>query len=155
MPSTSVPAAHAFSFNHGQTCCAGSRIFVQRKIYDEFAKKFAEVTKKLKVGDPFEQSTYQGPQVSQVQYDRIMNYVECGKEEGATVITGGKRHGKTGFFIEPVSTTLVPHRLLSFSFGCPQDYAAAGHPLPPISALEVFRNNLQFSRCASVMTGFG
>jgi len=94
-------AAQGIFFNHGQTCCAGSRIFVQRKIYDEFAKKFAEVTQKLKVGDPFETSTYQGPQVSQVQYDRIMNYVECGKQEGATVITGGKRHGKTGYFIEP------------------------------------------------------
>jgi acyl-CoA reductase-like NAD-dependent aldehyde dehydrogenase len=52
--------------------------------------------------DPFEPSTYQGPQVSQTQYDRIMNYVECGKQEGATVLTGGKRHGKTGYFIEPV-----------------------------------------------------
>jgi len=94
-------AAQGIFFNHGQTCCAGSRIFVQRKIYDEFAQKFAKVTQQLKVGDPFETATYQGPQVSQTQYDRIMNYVECGKQEGATVITGGKRHGKTGYFIEP------------------------------------------------------
>jgi aldehyde dehydrogenase (NAD+) len=53
--------------------------------------------------DPFDEKTYQGPQVSQVQYDRIMGYVACGKEEGAKVLTGGVRKGDKGFFIEPVS----------------------------------------------------
>ena len=57
----------------------------------------------LTPSDPFDANVYQGPQVSQTQYDRIMNYVECGKQEGATIITGGKRHGKAGYFIEPVS----------------------------------------------------
>jgi acyl-CoA reductase-like NAD-dependent aldehyde dehydrogenase len=56
---------------------------------------------KIQVGDPFNQNTFQGPQVSQTQYDRIMNYIECGKQEGAQVITGGARSGKNGFFIEP------------------------------------------------------
>ncbi|WVQ81639.1 hypothetical protein IAT38_003763 [Cryptococcus sp. DSM 104549] len=94
-------AAQGIFFNHGQTCCAGSRIYVEKPIYEKFVKAFKEVTSKLQVGDPFAAATYQGPQVSQTQYDRIMNYVECGKQEGATVITGGKRHGKTGYFIEP------------------------------------------------------
>jgi len=94
-------AAKGIFYNHGQTCCAGSRLFVQKSIYEKFAKAFKEATLKVKVGDPFSQDSYQGPQVSQTQYDRIMNYVQCGKEEGATVITGGKRHGKEGFFIEP------------------------------------------------------
>jgi aldehyde dehydrogenase (NAD+) len=100
-------AAQGIFFNHGQTCCAGSRIYVQRGIYDEFVKKFVQVTKKVQVGDPFAPDTFQGPQVSQTQYDRIMNYVECGKQEGANVITGGVRHGKTGFFIEPTVFTNV------------------------------------------------
>lgn len=78
-------------------------MYVQKGIYDKFAEAFAKAAQGLKVGDPFEESTYQGPQISQTQYDRIMNYVECGKQEGATVITGGKRHGKKGYFIEPVS----------------------------------------------------
>lgn len=52
--------------------------------------------------DPFDPSTYQGPQVSQTQYNRIMSYVESGKQEGAKVLTGGERHGKTGYYIEPV-----------------------------------------------------
>jgi aldehyde dehydrogenase (NAD+) len=94
-------AAQGIFFNHGQTCCAGSRLFVQRGIYDKFAEKFAHVAAQIKVGDPFDANTYQGPQVSQTQYDRIMNYVECGKQEGAKVLTGGNRHGKQGYFIEP------------------------------------------------------
>jgi aldehyde dehydrogenase (NAD+) len=104
-------AAQGIFFNHGQTCCAGSRLFVQKGVYDKFAEKFAEVAKKIKVGDPFDPSTYQGPQVSQVQYDRIMSYVEAGKKEGATLITGGKRHGDKGYFIEPVC----------FFFSCVKD----------------------------------
>ena len=58
-----------FSFNHGQTCCAGSRIFVQEGIYDEFLKRFTEKTRSLKVGDPFHPETFQGPQVSEVQFN--------------------------------------------------------------------------------------
>jgi aldehyde dehydrogenase (NAD+) len=94
-------AAQGIFFNHGQTCCAGSRLYVQRGIYDKFIEKFLAVSKKITVGDPFGADTFQGPQVSQTQYDRIMNYVECGKAEGAKVLTGGARHGKTGYFIEP------------------------------------------------------
>ena len=54
------------------------------------------------ISDPFEASTYQGPVISKTQYDRVMNYIECGKQDGASIITGGKRHGKEGYFIEPV-----------------------------------------------------
>jgi hypothetical protein len=58
-----------FSRNHGQTCCAGTRVFVQSGIYDEFLTKFTEKAKAIKVGDPFAEDTNQGPQVSQVQFD--------------------------------------------------------------------------------------
>ena len=57
------------SYNHGQCCCAGSRIFVQEGIYDEFLQRFTEHTKTLKVGDPFSPETFQGPQINQQQYD--------------------------------------------------------------------------------------
>ena len=57
------------SFNHGQCCCAGSRVFVQESVYDKFIQKFQEHVKKLKVGSPFEKDTFQGPQISQIQYD--------------------------------------------------------------------------------------
>jgi aldehyde dehydrogenase (NAD+) len=88
-------------FNHGQCCCAGSRIYVQESIYDKFVQRFKERTAKNVVGDPFDQNTFQGPQVSQLQFDRIMSYIEHGKQAGATVETGGKRKGDKGFFIEP------------------------------------------------------
>lgn len=62
-------------FNHGQCCCAGSRIYVQEDIYDKFVEKFKERAEKNVVGDPFDEKTFQGPQVSQLQYDRIMGFV--------------------------------------------------------------------------------
>ena len=88
-------------FNHGQCCCAGSRIYVQDTIYDKFIQRFKERAAANNVGDPFHKDTFQGPQVSQLQFDRIMGYIEDGKKAGATVETGGKRKGDKGFFIEP------------------------------------------------------
>lgn len=66
-----VMQAHilCFSWNHGQACCAGSRIFVQEGIYDKFMEKFVEKAKSIKIGDPFASNIDQGPQVSQIQYD--------------------------------------------------------------------------------------
>ncbi|KAF2833283.1 aldehyde dehydrogenase [Ophiobolus disseminans] len=88
-------------FNHGQCCCAGSRIYVEEPIYDEFIKRFRERAASNAVGDPFAHDTFQGPQVSQLQFDRIMGFIEEGKKEGATVETGGNRIGTKGYFIEP------------------------------------------------------
>lgn len=88
-------------FNHGQCCCAGSRIYVQDGIYDKFLALLTEKVKALKVGNPFDAATFQGPQTSQLQYDRIMAHVESGKQEGATVHLGGERHGTEGYFIQP------------------------------------------------------
>jgi len=88
-------------YNHGQCCCAGSRIYVQSGIYDKFVESFKKRAIANKVGDPFAAETFQGPQVSQLQYDRIMSYIEEGKKEGATIETGGERHGTKGYFIQP------------------------------------------------------
>ncbi|KAI6040401.1 aldehyde dehydrogenase [Pisolithus marmoratus] len=88
-------------FNQGQCCIAGSRIFVQEGIYDEFLKRFTEKSRSIKIGDPFAADTFQGPQVSKIQYDRIMEYIESGKKDGAKVHIGGERHGSEGYFIQP------------------------------------------------------
>ncbi|KAF8996848.1 ALDH-like protein [Hymenopellis radicata] len=72
---------------------------------DEFVKRFTELTKNIKVGDPFADGIDQGPQVSQQQYDRIMGYIRSGKEQGATVHHGGERHGNEGYFISPTIFT--------------------------------------------------
>ncbi|KAF5309414.1 hypothetical protein D9619_012378 [Psilocybe cf. subviscida] len=99
--------AHGIFWNHGQACCAGSRIFVQEGIYDKFMEKFVEKAKSIKIGDPFANNIDQGPQVSQIQYDRIMGYIDSGKQEGATVLVGGERHGDEGYFISPTIFTNV------------------------------------------------
>lgn len=88
-------------YNHGQCCCAGSRIYVQDGIYDKFVEAFKARAEKNVVGDPFAKDTFQGPQVSQLQFDRVMGYIEHGKKEGAKVEIGGGRHGKEGYFIQP------------------------------------------------------
>lgn len=88
-------------FNHGQCCCAGSRIYVQEGIYDKFITAFKKRAEENSVGDPFDEKTFQGPQVSQLQFDRIMGYIDEGKKDGATIETGGVRHGDKGYFIKP------------------------------------------------------
>ncbi|OKL59291.1 Aldehyde dehydrogenase [Talaromyces atroroseus] len=88
-------------FNHGQCCCAGSRVLVHEAIYEKFLEAFKARANKNKVGDPFAEGTFQGPQVSQLQFDRIMGYIEDGKKAGARVITGGERQGTTGYYIKP------------------------------------------------------
>jgi len=102
-------AAHGIFFNMGQACTAGSRIFVQEALYDEFLKQFTAVAQALgkATGDPFGVGTQHGPQVSQVQFDRVMGYIESGKAEGAKVQVGGQRHGSEGFFIQPTIFTDV------------------------------------------------
>ena len=92
-------------FNQGQVCCAGSRIFVQEGIYDEFIAKLKVAFENVKVGFPWEDATQMGAQVNESQLEKILSYVEIGKKEGARVLTGGVR--KTdgdlakGAFLEP------------------------------------------------------
>lgn len=88
-------------FNQGQCCCAGSRLFVEDRVHDQFVEKLVKKAKGRKVGDPFDPEVEQGPQVSQEQCDRIMGYIESGKKEGAKLLTGGKRVGDKGYYIEP------------------------------------------------------
>lgn len=101
-------------YNQGQVCTATSRILVQDEIYDRFVEAFKAQIKNVSiVGDPFDEKTFQGPQVTQAQYDRIMSYVDVGKSEKATLTLGGKPFkgvgdGK-GFFFEPtVFTNVTP-----------------------------------------------
>ncbi len=97
-----VEGAHfGLFFNHGQCCCAGSRVFVEEKIYDQFVEKSGARARKRTVGDPFDPGTDQGPQVDQSQFDKVMGYIESGRSEGATLVCGGDRVGDRGYFIQP------------------------------------------------------
>jgi aldehyde dehydrogenase (NAD+) len=88
-------------FNQGQCCCAGSRLFVEQKIYDQFLDKMVARARKQVVGNPFDPETTQGPQVSEEQFDKIMAYIQSGKEQGGRMLMGGHRIGQRGYFIEP------------------------------------------------------
>ena len=100
--------AHAgLYFNQGQCCCAGSRLFVQEKVYDKLIEKLMGLNKKRQLGNPFDPKTEQGPQVDQAQFDKILKYIDIGKQEGAECVTGGKRFGDRGYFIEPTLFTGV------------------------------------------------
>ncbi len=97
-----VEGAHfGLFFNHGQCCCAGSRVFVEEKIYDQFVEKSGARARKTTVGDPFDPKTEQGPQVDQTQFDKVMGYIESGRDEGAKLVCGGGRVGDRGYFIQP------------------------------------------------------
>src|SRR6266403_359918 len=97
-----IEGAHfALFFNQGQCCCAGSRLFVEEKAYDEFVEKSAARAKKRTVGNPFDKNTEQGPQVDQDQFDKVMGYIDAGKKEKAKLVAGGNRVGDKGYFIEP------------------------------------------------------
>ncbi|KAJ5081482.1 hypothetical protein NUU61_009746 [Penicillium alfredii] len=103
-------------YNQGQICTATSRILVQDEIYDRFLEAFkAQVKNVSKVGDPFDESTFQGPQVTQAQYDRIMSFVDVGKSEKATLEVGGKPFtgvgDDKGFFVEPTVFTNVSPKM--------------------------------------------
>ncbi|HEY5312855.1 MAG TPA: aldehyde dehydrogenase family protein, partial [Pirellulales bacterium] len=94
-------AFHAIYFHGGQCCTAGSRLFVEEKAHKEFVERLTERAKQRKLGDPLDEATQQGPQVSQEQMDKILGYVELGQKQGARLVTGGRRHGQKGYFIEP------------------------------------------------------
>ena len=87
--------------NQGQCCCAGSRLFIQDSVYDEFVERISEKTKARKLGDPFDPRTEQGPQVDRAQFDKIMRYIHQGRNEGARVAAGGERWGDKGYFVQP------------------------------------------------------
>jgi aldehyde dehydrogenase (NAD+) len=94
-------AFHAIYFHGGQCCTAGSRLFVEEKVHREFVDRLAEKAKQRRIGDPLDQDTEQGPQVSQEQLDKILGYVKVGKEQGGKLVVGGNRVGDKGYFVEP------------------------------------------------------
>ncbi|MGD2109620.1 MAG: aldehyde dehydrogenase family protein [Phycisphaerae bacterium] len=100
-------AYNALFFNQGQCCCAGSRLFVEAPVHDRVVQKVAELAKSQKLGDPFDDETTQGPQVSDEQFRKILGYIESGKRDGASCLTGGDRLDRAGYFVQPTVFTDV------------------------------------------------
>ncbi|HEY6970363.1 MAG TPA: aldehyde dehydrogenase family protein [Candidatus Angelobacter sp.] len=97
-------AINGIFYGKGEVCCAGSRLFVEKKVEDEFLGKLVEYSKKLKLGDPLDPKTRLGAIVSEKQMNAVLGYIDAGKTEGAKLLAGGKRasvNGDHGYFIEP------------------------------------------------------
>src|ERR1700733_5892242 len=98
-------AASAIFFNHGQCCCAGSRLFIESDIFDKVVEGVTQEANKIRVGPGMDPSSDMGPLVSEEQLNRVCGYLESGLSEGAKAVTGGSRAGDKGYFVKP--TVLV------------------------------------------------
>jgi aldehyde dehydrogenase (NAD+) len=98
-------AAKAIFLGSGQVCAAGSRLFVERPVYEEFVARVAEAGRAMTIGDPLETSTQLGPLISAAQQERVLGYIEAGLDAGARVLTGGGRPAdealSAGYYVEP------------------------------------------------------
>jgi len=104
-------AAAGIFFNAGQVCSAGSRVLVQERAYDEVVERIAARAKSLRMGDLLDRGTSLGPVISEKQMKSILDYVDIGQKEGATLVTGGERVGKRGYFISPAVFSGVQHEM--------------------------------------------
>jgi phenylacetaldehyde dehydrogenase len=98
-------AASAIFFNHGQCCCAGSRLFVEKSVYDRVVEGVAAEAKKINIAPGLDPQCQMGPLVSQEQLDRVTGFMNAGREQGAEFVTGGHRVGNSGYFVEPTVLT--------------------------------------------------
>ncbi|MGB9305194.1 MAG: aldehyde dehydrogenase family protein [Mycobacterium sp.] len=92
---------NAWLFNHGQCCVAGTRLYVEDRIFDDFTQAVAEAASKVKIGPGLDPTTQLGPLISQEQFDKVTAYLRAGLADGARALTGGRRWGDTGYFVEP------------------------------------------------------
>jgi len=104
--SVAIPGtASAIFFNMGQCCTAGSRLFVHKRIFDKMMTGLSDAAAKIKIGPGLDPDSRMGPLVSDEQFRRVTGFLDSGREEGAEVVTGGKRHGNEGYFVEPTVLT--------------------------------------------------
>lgn len=94
-------AVRSFCGNSGQVCSASTRVLVHQDLHDEIAERVAAMAATYKVGSPFAPDTKLGPLVSAIQRDRVMGYIDAGKQGGATLNFGGERVGSQGYFVQP------------------------------------------------------
>jgi aldehyde dehydrogenase (NAD+) len=104
-------AASGIFFNAGQVCSAGSRVLVERGAYDEVIERLVEHARRVRLGDPSDPQTTMGPVISETQMKSVLNYIDVGKAEGASAVTGGRRIGSSGFFMEPTIFANVEHEM--------------------------------------------
>lgn len=150
---TTIKSAFA---NQGQICLCGSRIFVQENIYEKFKKDFVERVKSLKVGNPNEEGTDQGALVSKAHMEKVLAYIELAKQEGGSVLCGGKQidlsgEGLDGWFVEP---TLIE----GLSYDCRTNQEEIFGPVATITPFKteegvlMYANSTEYGLAATLWT---
>jgi len=144
-------AASAIFFNQGQTCCAGSRLFVDKKIFDKVIDGVAQNASKIKVGQGFDPDVDMGPLVSEEQFNKVCGYLESGKQEGAKAVTGGSRSGNRGYFVQPtvlVNTNDTMKVVQEEIFGP----VLTAIPFTDINEIAAKANNTEYGLAAGIWT---
>ena len=142
-------AASAIFFNQGQTCCAGSRLFVDKKIFDKVVDGVAQVASKIRVREGFDPDSDMGPLVSEEQFNKVCGYLESGKKEGAKAVTGGGREGNRGYFVQPtvlVNTTDTMKVVQEEIFGP----VLTAIPFSDINEIAAKANNTEYGLAAGI-----
>jgi phenylacetaldehyde dehydrogenase len=144
-------AANAIFFNHGQCCCAGSRLYVEDKIFDKVVEGVSESAKKIRVGPGMNPDTNMGPLVSEEQFRRVCGYMESGMKEGAKAVVGGKKVGNRGYFVEPtvlVNTTPNMKVVQEEIFGP----VVTAMPFKSVDEIAAEANNTPYGLAAGIWT---
>lgn len=138
-------------FNQGQCCCAGSRVFVEEKVHEEFVDKLVRRAAMRKLGNPMDPETMQGPQVDRDQFNKILSYIDKGNAGGAKCVAGGQRHGKKGFFVQP---TIFDHVTDDMEIATDEIFGPVLSVLPFKTAEEVIEraNKTFYGLAAAVWT---
>jgi phenylacetaldehyde dehydrogenase len=144
-------AASAIFFNQGQTCCAGSRLFIDKKIFDKVVDGVAQNASKIRIGQGFDPDVDMGPLVSEEQFNKVCGYLESGKQEGAKAVTGGSRAGNRGYFVQPtvlINTTDTMKVVQEEIFGP----VLTAIPFSDINEIAAKANNTEYGLAAGIWT---
>ncbi|MBI4694406.1 MAG: aldehyde dehydrogenase family protein [Gammaproteobacteria bacterium] len=144
-------SANAIFFNCGQVCVAGSRLYAERKVFDQVVEGMADFAKKIRVGSGMDPQTQMGPLVSSTQFDRVTGMIKSGLDEGAEILTGGKRIGDQGYFVEPtiIVNTKPNMRVVREEIFGPVVVAS---PVDDIEEIARIANDTPYGLAASVWT---
>jgi phenylacetaldehyde dehydrogenase len=144
-------AASAIFFNQGQTCCAGSRLFIDKKIFDKVVDGVAQNASKIRIGQGFDPDVDMGPLVSEEQFNKVCGYLESGKQEGAKAVTGGSRAGNRGYFVQPtvlINTTDTMKVVQEEIFGP----VLTAIPFSDINEIAAKANHTEYGLAAGIWT---
>ena len=144
-------AANAIFFNHGQCCAAGSRLYVEKAIFDEVVAGVAERANAIKLGAGVDSGTEMGPLVSEEQFHRVSDFIAVGLQAGATALAGGKPVGEKGYFVQPTvfTNTRPDMKIVREEIFGP---VVVAEPFEDLEQVMKFANGTDFGLASSIWT---